>query len=87
MQNPTSSHSLPATSSCSGRRILRLPNVELLTGFKRAHIYSLMTQGRFPKSIPLGPRAVGWDSHAIDRWIEERIGGESFFCSSAGGAF
>lgn len=86
MQNPTSNHPLPVASGYPGRRILRLPNVELLTGFKRAHIYSLMTQGRFPKSIQLGPRAVGWDSHAIDRWIEERIGGDSFFRSSAGGA-
>lgn len=86
MQNPTANHPLPVTAGYSGRRILRLPNVELLTGFKRAHIYSLISQGRFPKSIPLGPRAVGWDSHAIDRWIEGRIAGESFFRSSAGGA-
>lgn len=57
------------------RRILRRPEVEMRTGFKRAHIYSLMSQGLFPKAIPIGARAVGWDSRAIDSWIEERIAG------------
>jgi prophage regulatory protein len=61
--------------SFQNRRILRLPEVELRTGFKRAHIYSLMNQKRFPKSIQLGPRAVGWDSLAVDRWVEDLISG------------
>ena len=68
------------------RRILRLPEVQNMTGFKRAHIYSLINQGRFPKSVQLGPRAVGWDSFAIDKWIHGRIAGESAIRSSAGGA-
>ncbi|WP_122350173.1 AlpA family phage regulatory protein [Pseudomonas coronafaciens] len=58
------------------RRILRLPDVELCVGFKRAHIYSLMGQGLFPQSVRLGPRAVGWDSLAVERWIDDRISGE-----------
>lgn len=58
------------------RRILRLPDVERCVGFKRAHIYSLMGQGLFPQSVRLGPRAVGWDSLAIDEWVEDRISGE-----------
>ncbi|WP_342650477.1 AlpA family transcriptional regulator [Pseudomonas sp. REB1044] len=61
------------TRSFHPRRILRLPEVELRTGFKRAHIYNLMSQGRFPKSVSLGARAVGWDSVAIEMWVEERI--------------
>lgn len=73
LTTPTRSH--PAPIGFMSRRILRLPSVELLTGFKRAHIYSLMSQGRFPKSVQLGPRAVGWDSVAIDEWIEARISG------------
>lgn len=59
----------------NNRRILRLPEVELRTGFKRAHLYNLMSQGHFPKSIQLGSRSVGWDSLAVDRWIEDRISG------------
>ncbi|MNP44052.1 Prophage CP4-57 regulatory protein (AlpA) [compost metagenome] len=72
--------------STTQRRILRLPEVQIRTGFKRAHIYSLINQGRFPKSVQLGPRAVGWDSLAVDKWIDERIAGNSVFRSSAGGA-
>lgn len=55
------------------RRILRRAEVEAKTGFKRAHIYSLMQQGKFPKALRLGVRAVGWDSAEIDQWILERL--------------
>ncbi|GHU31440.1 transcriptional regulator [Betaproteobacteria bacterium] len=55
------------------RRILRRPDVEAKTGFKRAHIYNLMKEGRFPKALRLGIRAVGWDSLEIDQWIAERL--------------
>lgn len=61
--------------SIHNRRILRLPDVELRTGFKRAHIYSLISQGRFPGSVRLGERAVGWDSLAVEKWVEDRIAG------------
>ncbi len=54
------------------RRILRLPTVEAKTGFKRTHLYKLMKEGKFPKSIPLGVRAVGWYADEIDQWIAER---------------
>ncbi|MGV6396773.1 AlpA family transcriptional regulator [Pseudomonas caspiana] len=75
-----------ASHASQARRILRLPEVELRTGFKRAHIYSLMTQGRFPKSVQLGPRAVGWDSLAIDTWIDHRISGNPSSRNLAGGS-
>lgn len=73
-----SAHDQPhvATTGIMSRRILRLPSVEFATGFKRAHIYSLISQGRFPKSVRLGPRAVGWDSLAIEKWVEDRISGK-----------
>lgn len=54
------------------RRILRRDEVEAKTGFKRAHIYNLMKEGKFPKALRLGIRAVGWDSLEIDQWIAER---------------
>lgn len=61
----------PATPA--EHRILRRAEVEAKTGFKRAHIYSLMKEGRFPKSMRLGVRAVGWDSMEIDQWIADRL--------------
>lgn len=54
------------------RRILRRAEVEQKTGFKRAHLYTLMREGRFPRALRLGIRAVGWDSAEIDAWIAER---------------
>jgi len=78
--------SISTHQSSPSRRILRLPDVEFHTGFKRAHIYNLMNQSRFPKSIQLGPRAVGWDSLAVERWVEDRISGDPSSRNLAGGA-
>jgi len=58
----------PATE----HRILRRAEVEAKTGFKRAHIYNLMRDGKFPKAMRLGVRAVGWDSVEIEQWIADR---------------
>jgi prophage regulatory protein len=32
-----------------------------------------MKEGKFPKALRLGIRAVGWDSAEIDAWITERL--------------
>ena len=55
------------------RRILRRDEVEQKTGFKRAHLYNLMKEGKFPKALRLGVRAVGWDSVEVDEWITQRL--------------
>ncbi|WP_211460828.1 AlpA family transcriptional regulator [Collimonas silvisoli] len=62
-----------AASPATERRILRRAEVEAKTGFKRAHIYNLMSLGKFPKPVRLGIRAVGWDSVEIDQWIADRL--------------
>lgn len=56
------------------RHIMRRDEVERKTGFKRAHIYNLMKEGKFPSAKRIGLRAVGWDSLEIERWIVERLG-------------
>lgn len=61
------------TSPFTERRILRRAAVEAKTGFKRAHIYSLMKEGKFPKAARVGVRAVGWDADEIDQWIADRL--------------
>ncbi len=55
------------------RRILRRAEVEQKVGLKRAQIYTLMREDKFPKAIRLGVRAVGWDSVEIDQWILDRL--------------
>lgn len=57
------------------RRILRLPQVEQLTGYKRSSIYAMMKDGRFPQQKRIGPGAVGWDSNEIEGWVNEKLGG------------
>ena len=54
-------------------RFIRLPEVIDRTGLKRSSIYAAMQAGTFPTQIPLGERAVGWDSDVVDQWMEERI--------------
>ena len=54
-------------------QIIRLKDVIVLTGLSRSTIYLRMVQGKFPKKINLGSRAVGWISSDVNEWIEERI--------------
>ena len=54
-------------------QILRLTDVITMTGLSRSTIYLRMVQGKFPKKINLGSRAVGWISSDVNEWIEERI--------------
>ena len=48
--------------------VLRLPEVEALTGRKRSSIYEDMAAGRMPRQIKIGPRAVGWLRADIEEW-------------------
>ena len=34
---------------------------------------SLMKEGKFPKALRLGVRAVGWDSAEVEQWIADRL--------------
>ena len=55
------------------RFILKRNEVQARTGVSRSGIYQKMAEGEFPKSISLGPRAVGWLESSIDEWIQSRI--------------
>ena len=54
------------------RRFLRLRAVRELVGLPTSTIYDEMSRGRFPRSIPLGPRCVAWDADEIAEWQEAR---------------
>ena len=69
-----SSQSIPSVEATQlQRHIMRRDEVEQKTGFKRAHIYNLMKEGKFPRAKRIGLRAVGWDSLEIEHWIAERL--------------
>lgn len=67
---------MPITTS-QNRRIMRLPEVKTKTGFGRAWIYQLMSEGKFPKARRIGARAVGWPSDEIEQWVNDRMEGRS----------
>jgi len=54
-------------------KILRLPEVKARTGLARSSIYLRISEGRFPRPISLGDRAVGWLESEIEEWIQKRI--------------
>lgn len=53
--------------------ILRLPSIKKRTGLSRSSIYLRISEGRFPKPVSLGGRAVGWVEEEIDCWLEKQI--------------
>jgi prophage regulatory protein len=57
----------------SEERLLRLPMVESLTGYKRAHLYNLVRNGKFPRPLKIGLRASAWQASEVQAWIAERI--------------
>jgi prophage regulatory protein len=66
-------HARAAVGAAGIPRILRLAEVEVITGRPRTAIYRLMQEGTFPIPIPLGARAVGWLEDEVKTWIERRI--------------
>ena len=53
--------------------ILRLPAVKDRTGLSRSTIYLRISQGKFPKPVSLGGRAVGWVEVEIEDWLNQQI--------------
>ena len=53
--------------------ILRLPTVKARTGLSRSTIYLRISEGRFPKPISLGGRAVGWIEAEVTDWLNQKI--------------
>ncbi|MBI3102937.1 MAG: AlpA family phage regulatory protein [Burkholderiales bacterium] len=49
-------------------RLVRLPEVEGMTGCKKSTIYELMRAGKFPKSIRLNARNVAWSWALPTTW-------------------
>lgn len=54
-------------------RLLRLPEVQRLTGLGRSVIYQQMRDGLFPRSIKVGPRAASWSEASVQAWIQQRL--------------
>jgi prophage regulatory protein len=57
----------------NNERLIRLPQVEHLTGLKRAHLYGLARRGQFPKPLKLGARASAWRESQVLEWVATKI--------------
>ena len=51
-------------------QVLRLPAVLSRIGVSRSTLYLWCSEGRFPASIPLGERSIGWLESEVTAWIE-----------------
>jgi len=65
------------TAKRASDRLLRLPEVERLTGLRRSTIYEQMRRGIFPHSVKAGQRTATWPESAVQSWIAERIDGRT----------
>lgn len=53
--------------------LLRLQQVKSITGLSKSTIYTRISEGTFPKQIPLGPRLVVWVESDIQKWIADQV--------------
>ena len=54
------------------RRMLRLPEVQHLTGLSRATIYERVAVSDFPKPVSLGARSIAWHCDELYQWLDSR---------------
>lgn len=54
-------------------KFMRLKEVMEMTGLARATVYKYVANNQFPKSIPLGDRAVAWLDSEVEDWMLERL--------------
>ena len=54
-------------------RLLRLPEVEVLTGLKKSSIYSLVRRNAFPSPVLISPRCTAWVESRVLEWLQARI--------------
>ncbi|ARP95252.1 helix-turn-helix transcriptional regulator [Bordetella genomosp. 13] len=54
-------------------RLIRLNDVTRATGLRRSTIYKYISDGCFPKAVPLGGGRVAWVEREIQDWIVDRV--------------
>ena len=52
--------------------LLRLPDVQKLTGLSRSSVYRLEATGDFPKRVRLSERATAWREDELLEWVNSR---------------
>lgn len=52
---------------------IRLPEVKKLTSLGTTKIYTMASEGLFPKQVPLGGRAVAWIKSEVLQWNNDQV--------------
>ena len=47
--------------------------VEVRIGLACSTIYAMMADGKFPRPIKIGRRAVGWIEEDVNNWLSNKI--------------
>jgi len=53
--------------------LIRFSEAQRRTGYSKAWLYRLMSEGKFPASIKIGSRSIAFVESEVDEWIEQRI--------------
>lgn len=63
---------MTATTTTTTTRLLPLPEVERLTGFRKSKLFALVAEGAFPRPCKIG-RASRWVAGEVECWVAEQI--------------
>lgn len=55
------------------KKLIRRREVEARIGLAYSTIYVMMADGKFPRPIKIGRRAVGWIEEDINNWLSNKI--------------
>lgn len=53
-------------------RLVRMDELERLTGLRKTAIYAMQADGTFPKSVYISSTRVAWKLSEVMSWIESR---------------
>jgi prophage regulatory protein len=53
--------------------MLKLKEVQKMTGLSRSTIYAYIDKGMFPRQVKLGERCVAWVEEEVVAWLDARI--------------
>ncbi len=57
----------------STSRIIREKECRNVTGLSRQYRWTLEQEGKFPKRVPLGPKAIGWVEAEVQDWLAAQM--------------
>lgn len=78
MSIPTQHQAAPGSlqtitnNNSSQRYVIRRKELLSRTGLSDVTIWRLEHQGQFPRRVQLGGNSIGWLSHEVDAWFDQK---------------